>query len=157
MRPHIDRDCRETSGRSLRHVGLRRGSGLDLAAGLDVTDLGDRETFDVGDDRCLRRHPARVVDRQMFAVSFACCKRIEPPRVCRIRQGPTKTGVGRGWLAVLHREGTRRGFDSVRVSRHWVVQHIKHPYKEGIAAGSDHAPVVVVGLELTKQEETEAR
>jgi hypothetical protein len=55
-----------------------------------------------------------------------------------------------GPLAVTHRTGKRknspgtgRRYDSVWVSRHWVVRHIKHLYEEGIAAGSDHAPVMV--------------
>jgi endonuclease/exonuclease/phosphatase family metal-dependent hydrolase len=55
-----------------------------------------------------------------------------------------------GPLAITHRTGRRkdslgtgRRFDSVWVSRHWVVRHIEHLYEEGIAAGSDHAPVIV--------------
>lgn len=59
-----------------------------------------------------------------------------------------------GPLAITHRTGKRknspgtgRRFDSVWVSRHWVVRHIEHLYEEGIAAGSDHAPVMV-DLEL---------
>src|SRR6516164_4469945 len=69
-----------------------------------------------------------------------------------------------GPLAMTHRTGRRkdspgnpRRFDSVWVSRHWVVRHIEHLYDEGIAAGSDHAPVMV-DLDLTarpaKEEET---
>jgi len=69
-----------------------------------------------------------------------------------------------GPLAMTHRTGRRkdspgnpRRFDSVWVSRHWVVRHIEHLYEEGIAAGSDHAPVMV-DLDLTarpaKEEET---
>ena len=60
-----------------------------------------------------------------------------------------------GPLAITHRTGRRkdspgnpRRFDSLWVSRHWVVQHIEHLYEEGIAAGSDHAPVMV-DLDLT--------
>jgi hypothetical protein len=67
-------------------------------------------------------------------------------------------------LAITHRTGRRkdspgtgRRFDSVWVSGHWVVRHIEHLYEEGIAAGSDHAPVMV-DLDLTappgKEEET---
>jgi endonuclease/exonuclease/phosphatase family metal-dependent hydrolase len=55
-----------------------------------------------------------------------------------------------GPLAITHRTGRRknslgtgRRFDSVWVSRHWVARHIEHLYEQGIAAGSDHAPVVV--------------
>jgi hypothetical protein len=55
-----------------------------------------------------------------------------------------------GPLAITHRigrrknsPGTDRRFDSVWVSRHWAVRHIEHLYEEGIAAGSDHAPVMV--------------
>jgi len=44
--------------------------------------------------------------------------------------------------------GNPRRFDSVWVSRHWIVRHIEHLYEEGIAAGSDHAPVMV-DLDLT--------
>jgi hypothetical protein len=60
-----------------------------------------------------------------------------------------------GPLAITHRTGRRKNspgpdgrFDSVWVSRHWVVQHIEHLYQEGIAAGSDRAPVMV-DLDLT--------
>jgi endonuclease/exonuclease/phosphatase (EEP) superfamily protein YafD len=60
-----------------------------------------------------------------------------------------------GPLTITHRTGRRknssgtgRRFDSVWVSRHWVVRHIEHLYEEGIAAGSDHAPVMV-DLDLT--------
>jgi hypothetical protein len=60
-----------------------------------------------------------------------------------------------GPLAITHRTGRRkdspgnpRRFDSVWVSRHWVVRRIEHLYEEGIAAGSDHAPVMV-DLDLT--------
>jgi exonuclease III len=55
-----------------------------------------------------------------------------------------------GPLAVTHRtgrrkssEGTGRRYDSVWISHHWVVRHVEHLYEEGIAAGSDHAPVLV--------------
>lgn len=62
-----------------------------------------------------------------------------------------------GPLAITHRigrrkssPGTGRRFDSVWVSCHWVVRHIDHLYDEGIAAGSDHA-LVVVDLDLVAQ------
>jgi hypothetical protein len=62
-----------------------------------------------------------------------------------------------GPLAITHRTGKRknspgkdRRFDSVWVSRHWVVRNIDHPYEKGIKAGSDHAPVVV-DLDLMAQ------
>jgi endonuclease/exonuclease/phosphatase (EEP) superfamily protein YafD len=55
-----------------------------------------------------------------------------------------------GPLAITHRTGRRRDspgtgrrFDAVWVSRHWTVRQVQHLYDEGIAAGSDHAPVVV--------------
>jgi hypothetical protein len=55
-----------------------------------------------------------------------------------------------GPLAITHRTGRRkaslgtdRRFDSVWISRHWVVRHVEHHYEQGITAGSDHAPVVV--------------
>jgi hypothetical protein len=54
-----------------------------------------------------------------------------------------------GPLAVTHRTGKRRGltgtgwrFDSIWITRHWTVSRIDHLYKEGIAAGSDHAVIV---------------
>ena len=60
-----------------------------------------------------------------------------------------------GPLAVTHptgrrtnAPGTARRFNSVWISRHWVVRHIELLYEEGIAAGSDHAPVMV-DLDLT--------
>jgi hypothetical protein len=56
-------------------------------------------------------------------------------------------------LAITHRTaprkdslGTGRRYDSVWI--HWVVRHIEHLYEKGIAAGSDHAPVMV-DLDLT--------
>jgi len=62
-----------------------------------------------------------------------------------------------GPLAITHRTGrrkntpgTERRFDSVWVSRDWVVRNIEHLYQKGVAAGSDHAPVVV-DLELVPQ------
>jgi hypothetical protein len=70
-----------------------------------------------------------------------------------------------GPLAITHRIGKRkdssgpgRRFDSIWVSRHRVVRHIKHLYDEGIKAGSDRAPVLM-DLDLTarpgKEEETD--
>jgi hypothetical protein len=60
-----------------------------------------------------------------------------------------------GPLAITHRTrrrkdspGNPRRYDSVWVSRHWVARHIEHLYEDGIAAGSDHAPVMV-DLDLT--------
>jgi endonuclease/exonuclease/phosphatase family metal-dependent hydrolase len=57
----------------------------------------------------------------------------------RTKKGKHSPGAGRRF---------ERRFDSIWVSRHWVVRHIEHPYEKGIAAGSDHAPVVV-DLDLT--------
>lgn len=66
-----------------------------------------------------------------------------------------------GPLAITHRTGRRnnspgtgRRFDSVWISRHWAVRDIEHFYKEGVAAGSDHAPVMV-DLDLMAQPEEE--
>jgi hypothetical protein len=54
-----------------------------------------------------------------------------------------------GPLAITHRTGRRknfagtgRRFDSIWVSQHLTVRQVIHPYDDGIAAGSDHAPVV---------------
>jgi endonuclease/exonuclease/phosphatase (EEP) superfamily protein YafD len=64
-----------------------------------------------------------------------------------------------GPLAVTHRTGprkdspgTERRYDSVWISRHWRVRQAAHLYDRGIAAGSDHAPVVV-DLELTARQQ----
>jgi hypothetical protein len=72
-----------------------------------------------------------------------------------------RTSRPSGPLAVTHRTarrkdslGTDRRFDSVWVSRHWVVRHIEHLYEEGIAAGSDHAPVVA-DLDLERASDTD--
>jgi hypothetical protein len=69
---------------------------------------------------------------------------LHPDEMYRFRAKPA------GPLAITHRTGKRknlpgtdRRFDSVWVSHHWVVQHVEHLYEKGIAAGSDHAPVVV--------------
>jgi hypothetical protein len=51
-----------------------------------------------------------------------------------------------GPLVVTHRTGkpkNPRRYDSVWVSRHWVVRRIEHRYEEGKGAISDHAPVIV--------------
>ncbi|MGI5324863.1 hypothetical protein [Actinomadura nitritigenes] len=61
-----------------------------------------------------------------------------------------RQAVPHGPLAITHRTGRRkkyagtgRRFDSVWISHHWKVRKIQHLYDEGLAAGSDHAPVVV--------------
>jgi hypothetical protein len=59
-----------------------------------------------------------------------------------IRSGllPSRTGLGGARKTSL---GTGRRFDSIWISRHWIVRRVEHMYEEGIGAGSDHAPVVV--------------
>jgi hypothetical protein len=84
---------------------------------------------------------------------------VHPDKMDRLRASNPS-----GPLAITHRTGKRknslgtgRRFDSVWVSHHWFVRHIEHLYEEGIAAGSDHAPVVVdldVAVKLRKEEET---
>jgi hypothetical protein len=77
-------------------------------------------------------------------------------RASRPLASPTRRGMNsEPPLAITHRTGRRknspgtgRRFDSVWVSRHWVVRDIKHLYEQGIAADSDHAPVMV-DLDLT--------
>ena len=68
-----------------------------------------------------------------------------PDEMDRLRAGKPS-----GPLVITNRTGRRkdspgnpRRFDSVWVSRHWVVRHIEHLYEEGLEAGSDHAPVMV--------------
>jgi hypothetical protein len=70
---------------------------------------------------------------------------LHPDEMDRLRAGKPS-----GPLALTHRTGrrknspgTERRFDSVWVSRHWVVRHIAHLYEKGMEAGSDHAPVIV--------------
>jgi hypothetical protein len=77
--------------------------------------------------------------------ALRCWFALHPEEMDRLRASKPS-----GPLAITHRTGRRknspgtgRRFDSVWVSRHWVVRHIEHLYEEGIAAGSDHAPVMV--------------
>ena len=107
-----------------------------------------------GDDRLFGPHKVHDLDdalRRWLA--------LHPDEMDRLRASKPS-----GPLAITHRTGRRkdspgtgRRFDSVWVSRHWVVRNIEHLYDEGIAAGSDHAPVLV-DLDLTarpgKDEET---
>ena len=100
-----------------------------------------------GDDRLFG--PAKVHDLDDALRRWLA---LQPDEMDRLRAGNPS-----GPLAITHRTGRRknspgtgRRFDSVWVSRHWVVRHIEHLYEEGIAAGSDHAPVVV-DLDLTAQ------
>ena len=68
-----------------------------------------------------------------------------PDEMDRLRAGKPS-----GPLVITNRTGRRkdspgnpRRFDSVWVSRHWIVRHIEHLYEEGLEAGSDHAQVMV--------------
>lgn len=81
--------------------------------------------------------------------ALRCWLDVRPDEMDRLRAVPS------GPLAITHRTGKRknslgtdRRFDSVWLSRHWVVRHIEHLYDAGIKAGSDHAPVVV-DIDLT--------
>jgi hypothetical protein len=88
---------------------------------------------------------------------------LNPDEMNRLRAGrPLASPTRRGMkpeppLAITHRTGRRknslgtgRRFDSVWVTRHWEVRNIDHLYELGIAAGSDHAPVMV-DLDLMAQ------
>ena len=108
------------------HTGYRR---LNGEAGDDLL-FGPGKTHDLDD--ALRRWLA-----------------LHPDEMNRLGANPF------GPLAITHRTGKRknspgtgRRFDSVWISRHWAVRHVEHLYEAGIAAGSDHAPVMV-DLELT--------
>lgn len=120
--------------------------GLDFANTRTHWQTGDTRLHgEPGDD--LLFGPGKVHDlddalRRWFA--------LHPDKIDRLRASKPS-----GPLAITHRTGRRknspgtgRRFDSVWVSRHWVVRHIEHLYEEGIAAGSDHAPVMV-DLDLT--------
>lgn len=81
--------------------------------------------------------------------AFRCWLDLHPDEMRRLRVSNPS-----GPLAITHRTGKRknspgtaRRFDSVWVSRHWVVQHVEHLYEKGVDAGSDHA-LVVVDLDL---------
>ena len=120
------------------HTGnrhLRGDPGDDLLFGPDkVHDLDDALR------RWLALHPDEM-DRLRASRPLASTTRrgmkAKPPLAITHRTGRRKNSPGTG-----------RRFDSVWVSRHWVVRHIEHLYEEGIAAGSDHAPVMV-DLDLT--------
>ncbi|WP_248965634.1 endonuclease/exonuclease/phosphatase family protein [Sphaerisporangium perillae] len=107
---------------------------------------GDRHLRgEPGDDRLFGPGKVHPLDDALRRWLGGCPKDVAALQVAR-PQGP---------LAVTHRTGRRkdfpgtaRRFDSVWISRHWTVRRIQHLYDEGIAAGSDHAPVVV-DLDLT--------
>ncbi len=110
------------------HTGRKR---LDGEPGDDLL-FGPAKVHDLDD--ALRRRLARHPDCVMHGL---------------------QTSIASGPLAITHRTGRRknspgngRRFDSVWVSRHWRVRNIEHLYELGIAAGSDHAPVMV-DLDLT--------
>ena len=130
---------------------------------LDAFDFANTRTHWHTGDRRLHGEPG---DDLLFGAdkvhdlddALRCCLALHPEERDRLRAKPS------GPLAITHRTGKRknspgtdRRFDSVWVSRHWVVGHVEHLYEKGIAAGSDHAPVVV-DLDLTslseKEEET---
>src|ERR1700722_2354062 len=58
------------------------------------------------------------------------------------RPGPSPSRTGPGSGRILRARGGAT-IPSGSASSHWVVGHIEHLYAEGIAAGSDHAPVMV--------------
>lgn len=67
-----------------------------------------------------------------------------PDEMDRLRASPTGPLATTYWTVKgknLH--GTERRYDSVWVSRHWAVGKVEHLYERGVAAGSDHAAVLV--------------
>jgi endonuclease/exonuclease/phosphatase family metal-dependent hydrolase len=121
---------------------------------IDAIDLADTRThWHTGDSRLRGEHgddrlfgPGKVHDLDDALRRWLAA---HPDEVNKLRASHPS-----GPLAITHRTGKRknspgtgRRFDSVWVSRHWGVRHIEHLYDRGIAAGSDHAPVVV-DLEL---------
>ncbi|WP_090934448.1 hypothetical protein [Nonomuraea jiangxiensis] len=100
-----------------------------------------------GDDRLFGPGKVHPLDDALRRWLRGCPEDVSALQMAR-PQGP---------LAVTHRTGRRktspgtaRRFDSVWISHHWTVRRIQHLYDEGIAAGSDHAPVVV-DLDLTPE------
>jgi hypothetical protein len=117
---------------------------------IDAVDFADTRTHwhtgyrklqgKPGDDRLFG--PGKVHDLEDALRRWL---RFHPDEMDRLRASQPS-----GPLGITHRTGRRkdspgnpRRFDSIWVSRHWVVRHIEHLYEEGIAAGSDHAPVMV--------------
>jgi hypothetical protein len=117
---------------------------------IDALDFADTRTHwhtghrklqgEPGDD--LLVGPDKVHD---LVDALRCWLALHPDEMDRLRASQPS-----GPLAITHRTGRRkdspgnpRRFDSVWVSRHWVVRHIEHLYEKGIEAGSDHAPVMV--------------
>jgi hypothetical protein len=102
---------------------------------------GDRRLLgEPGDDRLFG--PGKVHD---LDDALRLWLALHPDEMDRIRASNPS-----GPLAITYRTGRRknspgtgRRFDSVWVSHHWVVRHVEHLYKRGIAAGSDHALVLV--------------
>jgi hypothetical protein len=122
---------------------------------IDALDFADTRTHwhtghrklqgEPGDDRLFG--PCKVHDLDDAQRRWLA---LHPDEMDRLRANQPS-----GPLAITHRTGRRknspgnpRRFDSVWVSRHWVVRHIEHLYEEGLEAGSDHAPVMV-DLDLT--------
>jgi hypothetical protein len=121
---------------------------------IDAFDFADTRTHWHTGARRLRGEPG---DDLLFGPdkkhdlrdALRCWLELHPDEMDRLRAQPS------GPLAITHRTGKRknspgtgRRFDSVWVSHHWIVRHIEHHYDKGIAAGSDHAPIVV-DLDLT--------
>jgi hypothetical protein len=93
-----------------------------------------------GDDRLFG--PCKVHD---LSDALRCWLALHPDEMDKLRASKPS-----GPLALTHRTGRRKGspgterrFDSIWVSSHWVVRNVEHLCEKGVAAGSDHAPVVV--------------
>ena len=62
----------------------------------------------------------------------------------RLGAGPTGPLATTYWTVKgKNLPGTERRYDSVWVSRHWAVRKVEHLYERSVAAGSDHAAVLV--------------
>ncbi|NYD48063.1 endonuclease/exonuclease/phosphatase family metal-dependent hydrolase [Actinomadura luteofluorescens] len=117
---------------------------------LDAIDFADTRTHWHTGDRHLRGEPGDDLlwgPAKVHALDDALRRWLDdrPETLAALRQT-----TPHGPLAITHRTGRRknspgtaRRFDSVWISRHWTVREIRHLYDEGLAAGSDHAPVVV--------------
>jgi hypothetical protein len=112
-----------TKTRTHWHTGMRK--------------LGD----ELGDDRLFG-------PQKMHNLKDALRLALHPHEMDRLQASKPTGPLAVTYRTVKNSPSTGVRFDSVWVSRRWVVRHVEHQYEKGRKAGSDHAPVVV-DLDLT--------
>jgi endonuclease/exonuclease/phosphatase family metal-dependent hydrolase len=117
---------------------------------IDALDFANTRTHWPTGRRELQRAPGDDIlfgpdTKHDLKDAFRCWLDFHPDEMDRLRVSNPS-----GPLAVTHRTGKRknspgtdRRYDSVWVSRHWAVRTVGHLYERGVAAGSDHAAVLV--------------